>query len=269
MVAPADGTFAKEGLTSWMLSYLTFFYGIEGEDCREHDRRVIEHPDGGGFLLSELEPRGIKGFTILPNLHMLFRINNKKEVFAYSDMKGWKVNSSVGIANLATESIGGVGVDISGQELLVAYEQGIIDSVTMSPDSIYAYGLGETNKYGLIYWAVVNHMAPCMNLDLWNSLSPELQDIIENKVIPEVEDWTWEYIAQAEWGAIDKLREENGMIIHEQPMEERLEMQEKLIVSPSAQPYIGMINPTYLWTVDALRTEPYDVAPHFPKPESN
>jgi len=263
MIAGADGTFSKEGLLDWMIAYMPCFYGAEGEDSRGHDRRVTEHPDAGGYLLAQLEPRGLKGFAIMPNLHMLLRINNKKEVFAYSDMQGWKINSSVGIANLMVETIGGVGVDISGQELLVAYEQGIIDCVTMSPDGIYAYGLGETNKYGLIYWAVVSHMVPTMNLDVWNSLSPELQDIFTNKVIPEVVDWAWEYVPQAEWDAIDKLREENGMIIHEQPAEERLRFQEELIAKDDTLYYLGMINPDFLRLVDALRTEPYDVAPHF------
>jgi len=173
-----------------------------------------------------------------------------------------KLRSIGGITDLPARYQGSVGVNLDIHEDRMAYEQGVVDVHMTVVDMAYTEGWHDIASYGLVYSVVTNHTNFCINLGLWNSLPLDLQNILANKVIPEVYEWTWDQLEQND-DYYTQLLEEEGMIVHWMPEEERTDFRQAILNMPEAESSLNLIDYNMLELADHLRSEPYDEGPNY------
>ena len=102
-----------------------------------------------------------------------------KAIHKMEDLQGLKIRAPGGATSVFFESLGASVVSMTASEAVPALQSGALDGVTYSPPSIINYDLYRIIPYmlkppfqwanGEIHW----------NLDTWNKLPPDLQEMIE------------------------------------------------------------------------------------------
>ena len=114
------------------------------------------------------------------------------EVSDLDDMQGLKVRGSGRMTAQFLEALGAEGVNVDFGEVPGALQRGAIDCAVTGAGSGYNAG----------WWEVSTHLVTlplggwdpvvtAINLDRWNSLSPELQELMETTIRTEFEDPAW------------------------------------------------------------------------------
>jgi TRAP-type C4-dicarboxylate transport system substrate-binding protein len=114
------------------------------------------------------------------------------EIAGLEDLKGLKVRASGRMTAKLLEALGAEGVNVSFAEVPGALQKGVVDCAVTGAGSGYSAG----------WWEVSTHLMPlplggwdpvvtAINMDKWNSLSPELQSLIETKIKTDFEDPAW------------------------------------------------------------------------------
>jgi TRAP-type C4-dicarboxylate transport system substrate-binding protein len=115
------------------------------------------------------------------------------EVSGLDDMRGLKVRGSGRMTAKLLEALGAEGVNVDFGEVPGALQRGAIDCAVTGAGSGYNSG----------WWEVSTHLVTlplggwdpvvtAINLDRWNSLSPEMQDLIATSIKTEFEDPAWQ-----------------------------------------------------------------------------
>lgn len=116
----------------------------------------------------------------------------KPAVASLEDLKGKKIRGSGRMTNKFLEALGAEGVNVAFSEVPGALERGVIDCAVTGAGSGYSAG----------WWEVTTHLmtlplggwdsvVTAMNLDKWNSLTPELQTLIVDKIKSDFEEQVW------------------------------------------------------------------------------
>jgi TRAP-type C4-dicarboxylate transport system substrate-binding protein len=114
------------------------------------------------------------------------------EISSLDDLAGKKVRGSGRMTTLFLEALGAEGVNVSFSEVPGALQKGVVDCAITGAGSGYSAG----------WWEVSTHLLPiplggwdsvvtAINLDKWNSLTPEMQELISTQVTTEFEDPAW------------------------------------------------------------------------------
>ena len=114
------------------------------------------------------------------------------EITGLDDLAGKKVRGSGRMTTLFLEALGAEGVNVSFSEVPGALQKGVVDCAITGAGSGYSAG----------WWEVSTHLLPiplggwdsvvtAMNLDKWNSLSAETQELITAQVASEFEAPAW------------------------------------------------------------------------------
>lgn len=122
------------------------------------------------------------------------------EINGLDDLKGKKVRGSGRMTTLFLEALGAEGVNVSFSEVPGALQKGVVDCAITGAGSGYSAG----------WWEVSTHLLPiplggwdsvvtAINLDKWNSLGADMQELIAAQVASEFEAPAW---ADAQ-GALD------------------------------------------------------------------
>lgn len=116
----------------------------------------------------------------------------KGEVKTLADLKGKKIRGSGRMTTKFLEALGAVGVNVSFSEVPGALERGVIDCAVTGAGSGYSAGWWEVSKYLMTLplggW---DSVVTAMNMDKWNSLSPEMQTLIQTDVTEKFEKPAW------------------------------------------------------------------------------
>lgn len=115
------------------------------------------------------------------------------EITSLADLAGLKIRASGRMTAKLLEALGAEGVTISFGEVPGALQRGVVDCAVTGAGSGYSAG----------WWEVSTHLLPiplggwdpvvtAINLDKWNSLSPEHQALLESEVKTRLEDPAWE-----------------------------------------------------------------------------
>ncbi|MGY6411693.1 MAG: TRAP transporter substrate-binding protein [Alkalilacustris sp.] len=125
------------------------------------------------------------------------------EVTGLDSLQGLKVRGSGRMTAQFLEALGAEGVNVDFGEVPGALQRGAIDCAVTGAGSGYNAGWWEVSTHLLTVplggWDPV---VTAINLDRWNSLSPELQELIETSIRTEFEDPAW---AVAQGGLIDDI----------------------------------------------------------------
>lgn len=117
----------------------------------------------------------------------------KGEIGGLADLKGKKVRGSGRMTTMFLEALGAEGINVAFSEVPGALERGVIDCAVTGAGSGYSAG----------WWEVSDHLLPlplggwdpvitAMNLDRWNSLSPDMQTALQAAIIQDFETPAWE-----------------------------------------------------------------------------
>ena len=109
-----------------------------------------------------------------------------------ADLEGKKVRASGRMTAKFLEALGAEGINVSFAEVPGALQKGVVDCAVTGAGSGYSAG----------WWEVSTHLMPialggwdpvvtAMNMDRWNSLSPELQELISTQIKDNFEDPAW------------------------------------------------------------------------------
>ncbi len=117
----------------------------------------------------------------------------RSEVTGLADLQGKRVRGSGRMTTQFLEALGAEGVALGFGEVPGALERGVIDCAVTGAGSGYASGWWESATHLLnIPIGGWDHVVTAINLDRWNSLSPETQAFIEEQVRVGFEDPAWE-----------------------------------------------------------------------------
>ena len=114
------------------------------------------------------------------------------EVTELADLEGLKVRASGRMTAKFLEALGAEGVNVSFAEVPGALQKGVVDCAVTGAGSGYSAG----------WWEVSTHLMPiplggwdsvvtAINLDKWNSLDADTQELITSEVKTGFEDAAW------------------------------------------------------------------------------
>ena len=142
--------------------------------------------------------KGLKAFPY-QTLEMLYSVWTKKPMDKMTSWDGLKMRCGSKMADFI-KCWGASGILIESAEIMTALQTGMVDGLIVTPDwvnrnkayNIISYGWPE-GKY-IIYSGGMDYL---INLKFWDSLPPDIQDIIETKVMPEVNAYTYKKSGEA------------------------------------------------------------------------
>ncbi len=113
-------------------------------------------------------------------------------ITSLGDLAGKKVRASGRMTAKFLEALGAEGINVSFAEVPGALQKGVVDCAVTGAGSGYSAG----------WWEVSTHLMPialggwdpvvtAMNMDKWNSLTPDLQDLITTQIKTNFEDPAW------------------------------------------------------------------------------
>ncbi|MBW2103803.1 MAG: TRAP transporter substrate-binding protein DctP [Deltaproteobacteria bacterium] len=120
--------------------------------------------------------KGIRLITIQPAAE--YAIMTTKPVRSAQDLKGLKLRS-VGMMARVFQALGASPTSIPGAEQYVALQRGTVDGTIYPVFVLDAYKLKEVIKYVILPSVNLPTTEIFMNLDLWKSLPPDIQNAIE------------------------------------------------------------------------------------------
>lgn len=129
-------------------------------------------------------------FYVGPIQHDANIIHSKKPVSSLDDLKGMKIRVPGGMVAEVFQQFGVSTVSLPGSDIFPALEKGTIDAADyVGPAVNYELGFSQVTKYILFgppgvmsIYQPVDLMDLTVNLRAWNSLSPELQQLVEDEL---------------------------------------------------------------------------------------
>lgn len=114
------------------------------------------------------------------------------EVANLGDLKGLKIRASGRMTAKFLEALGAEGVNVSFSEVPGALQKGVVDCAVTGSGSGYSAGWWEVSTHLLaIPLGGWDPVVTAINLDKWNSLSAETQELIQTQVAAEFEAPAW------------------------------------------------------------------------------
>jgi len=135
-----------------------------------------EH-EGFGELFGEILAENHNVYllrTATTSRHMLF---SNRAIRAVSDFKGLKVRASGPEASFL-EKLGASPLTVAGGEVYTALQLGTIDAATWLPNAWEVNHFNEVAEYYCLPQLQNCNLPLCINLDVWNSLSEDLQYVL-------------------------------------------------------------------------------------------
>jgi tripartite ATP-independent transporter DctP family solute receptor len=151
----------------------------------EHFWKVMKGPIGKELLLAG-ESKGLRGLCYYDAGARSFYA--KKEINRPEDLKGLKIRIQSSVMSVKMiKAMGGSPASIPFGELYTALDQGVVDGAENNPPSFYTSRHYEVCKY---YSLDEHTMLPdilVISTKVWNKLSPEFQQILQEAVDESVE----------------------------------------------------------------------------------
>ena len=147
----------------------------------DHSDKVLDGPIGDE-LKASVESKGIKVLAFWRN--GLAEVHSRMPIRTPEDIKGKKLRIQEGPSYAAlSKALGTVTTPMSFGEVYSALQLGTVDAQTQTINNIYASKMFEVGKYFTKINMNFNTQPFIMSMQLWKSLTPEQQDIIERAAL--------------------------------------------------------------------------------------
>jgi len=169
------------------------------------------------------------GLKLIYGLHTTgFHVGTtKKPVRRLSDLKGLKIRVAGSVLPKTLATLGAIPVSMPVGDAFEGMERGVLDGIALAIPSFKSYPFFEIIKYGCINMGIGAYPTMyAMNKKFFNSLSPDLQEILE-----KTGELTVEHCSTFYRDAVKKdleLWKKQGIEINKLPPEDKTEMNEIL-----------------------------------------
>jgi len=143
-----------------------------------------------------------------------------------ADLKGMELRAS-GSASDILERLGATPVSMPMSETPEALQKGMIEGLLSSLEVMMDLNFAQYCPYVTMGRFQVYPFAVIMNKDIWQKLSPEVQEVLRN-LGPEQAEWTGEYVDGHVDEALEYSRTEHGVTVLEFTDTERKRIQEQI-----------------------------------------
>ena len=116
----------------------------------------------------------------------------KKPVRNLEDLKGLELRASGGVAQ-ALKALGATPVGMPQSETPEALQKGVVQGAASSLETLMDFKYAEICKYVTIFNGPVYPFAVVMNMDKWNSLPKDVQDVMDGLGVEQAY-WTGNYM---------------------------------------------------------------------------
>jgi TRAP-type C4-dicarboxylate transport system substrate-binding protein len=116
----------------------------------------------------------------------------KKPVRNLEDLKGLELRASGGVAQ-ALKALGATPVGMPQSETPEALQKGVVQGAASSLETLMDFKYAEICKYVTIFNGPVYPFAVVMNMDKWNSLPKDVQNVMEGMGVEQA-FWTGNYM---------------------------------------------------------------------------
>ncbi len=231
------------------------WFAIQGLfESREHCRACLEDGRLVQMMATGLEQEfPVKVLGLFPFGVQVAFITKDTEVTTLDDLQGLRTNSYPGQPPGPVHDYAGlVGAPVSMEEVYTSFLTGVIDTVSLPVTSMREARLYEVGNHMYVYPGGCYVVLCAINRDAWESLPSDIQDIIENRVWPEVYEWTLDEMEAYEDAELDFLQE-NMATVHEMTQEEYATFWEEIKDHPIHKMMFVAIDPEVIDIVEELR----------------
>ena len=202
--------------------------------------------------LKEAAPVTLLG--LLPGAMAGVIMNNVKETRTLADLEGLRCQGSPGSPLMPIYDYTGMAmIPVSLEEVSAAFVQGLLDAVNYPPTAITGLGLEETAKHAIVIphaWFFMTALV--INDDSWARVAVEDQDIILNRVMPEMHEVSKKVYRDDEQASLAKI-EQNVETFHVITAEETAEYKAYVKTHAVAKVTLLMVDPDILDIVEEAR----------------
>jgi len=186
-------------------------------------------------LVHEFTPEAFKDFKIITVFTTEpAHLQTVKPVRTLEDLKGMQLRIS-GALTPVLQAMGASPVGMSMAEVPEALQTGIIEGNVSSREVLMDFKLAEYIKYVTEYPLTINTFVAVMNKDVWNSLPPDVQKVID-ELSPEMAVWTGEYMDNHVKESLEWCKNEQGLEVITLTPEEKARWDK--IVKPLQDEYV-------------------------------
>ena len=206
----------------WSVPFLS--KGSPGD--MRHCRAIYFDPVIFGELAKIDASKGFKRLMAPSTVNGFSFFTNPYPILTVEDFKGLKMRSPGGLlGDYFFNALGASAITIAGTEVPVALEQGTVDGLTTVP--LHWFDARWITKYWTYpYWCSYSMVLEA-NMGWWNSLPEDIRDILENKVIPEVCEYSFSSVERLEVELLDLVtKPPYNVEIYEISQEELKRMEE-------------------------------------------
>jgi TRAP-type C4-dicarboxylate transport system substrate-binding protein len=150
----------------------------------------------------------------------------KKPVRTLADLKGLELRASGGAAQVL-KALGATPVGMPQSETPEALRKGVVQGAFSSLETLMDFKYAEMCRYATVINGPVYPFAVVMNLDTWNSLPKDVQEVME-AMGREQAEWTGKYMDDHVNESIAWSKENHDVEIFELPSEELAQWNELL-----------------------------------------
>ncbi len=180
---------------------------------REHADKVLQSGILDPIIKDIEENKRLKILTVY-NETWRHIFNTKRPVYEPSDLNGLKLRVMESPLNVAImEAMGGNPVPMAWGEVYLSLKNKTIDGVGVQINPVYTNSFYETGKYLSLTKAIMQQFWYAMNLDKFNSLSAEHQEILITSA-EEAGAYTSKITAESEIEMIGELILNHGMTVN-------------------------------------------------------
>lgn len=168
------------GARSAVLEFVSSFGALGIWDDKEHYHRFIDNPEVQEMASEEFEEKLNQKLLAMLDYGTGVICTTDEPVKTVEDFEGLRLRAAGPAHAAAYDALGADTVDLEMGEVYMALERGTIDAFGTGParaylDRFYEVADYFTQDYGaprIIFWLTIN-------LDTWNDLSPEQQEIMQ------------------------------------------------------------------------------------------
>jgi len=153
-------------------------------------------------------------------------IMSKKPIRSLEDLKGLELRASGKIAE-ALQALGATPVGMPKPEIVESLQKGIVKGDVSSLESLMDFKYAETCKYVTIFNGPVYPFAVVMNMEKWNSLPKDVQEVMDGLGLDQAY-WTGNYMDKHVIESIEWSKKNHNIEIIELTQKE-LDRWDKLI----------------------------------------
>lgn len=204
-----------------------------------------------GELYAEKGVLRLGSFPTLVGQPMLS--NNTRPIKTLEDFNGLKIRHPGGLTGeLYLTSLGCSPITVASSEVPVALQQNIVDG--MIAGAAHIYDSGWDVKYMTLPYFSTCSCPLFISMDWWNKLPEDLQNIIQNEVVPALNDYVLEVLDEKTAEATETLQQPPyNMEIYTMPEEEVNRIAEETGLRDKAiEAYLEVAGPRGQEIIDAI-----------------